>query len=101
MTLDLFLYRPATIMALSISFMSASVRASGVKVNFFERFSKALMVFMSAVFWESTVLISALKGSLARPVIRGTEKLFSSVRRIFSARSLVILYSPSGNTNIQ
>ncbi len=49
MTLDLFLYNPATLIAFSISFSFAFAKASGLIGNVLERFSKALDAFLLAV----------------------------------------------------
>jgi hypothetical protein len=50
MALDLFLNKPATRIAFSTSSALASDKAPGVIGNFLERFSKALVVFLSLVF---------------------------------------------------
>ena len=63
--LALFLYNPATLKHSWISTSLAFARASGVISNVFERFSKALLVFLSAVFCEIIVAMSVLKGSSA------------------------------------
>lgn len=83
--LALFLYKPATFKHSSILLASAFANASGVISNCFERFSKALAVFLSAVFCEIIVVINVLKGSLFEVVHFGSVKVFRSVCRIFSA----------------
>ena len=83
--LALFLYKPATFKHSSILFVLAFANASGVIWNCFERFSKALAVFLPAVFCEIIVTINVLKGSPCEVVHFGDVKVFWSVRRIFSA----------------
>lgn len=61
--LALFLLRPATFKHSSISFSLAFASASGVILDLFEKFSKALAAFLPAVFCEIIVTISVLKGS--------------------------------------
>ncbi len=58
MVLDLFLNKPPTLIASSISSTLASAKSFAVIGNFLERFLKALPVFLSAVACESTVISS-------------------------------------------
>ena len=81
--LDLFLNKPPTLIASSISSTLASAKSFGVIGNFFERFLKALSVFPLAVACESTVIISVWNGSLDALTHRGREKLFRSIWRIW------------------
>lgn len=97
--LALFLYKPATLRHSSISLVSAFANASGVIWNRFERFSKALVVFLLAVFCEIIVTINVLKGVLFEVVHFGNVKVFWSIRRIFSARFLAITASPLKTIN--
>jgi hypothetical protein len=62
--LALPLYSPATLIAASTSLRGAFARASGLISNRFDRASKALAVFLSAVFCESIVVTRVSKGSL-------------------------------------
>ena len=88
--LALFLYKPATFKPSSILLVSAFANASGVISNRFERFSKALAVFLSAVFCEIIVVINVLNGFLFEVVHLGSVKVLRSICRIFSARFSVI-----------
>ena len=88
--LALFLYKPATFKHSSILLVLAFANGSGVIWNWFERFSKALVVFLSAVFCEIIVTINVSKGSLLQFVHFGHVKVSRSVRRIFSALFFVI-----------
>ena len=84
--LALFLYSPPTLRHCSISFCLAFARASGVILNFFERFSKAFAVFLSAVFCEIIVTISVRKGSSVEVTHFGKVKVFRSVSKMFFGR---------------
>ena len=66
-------YNPAVLRLSSISLTSASARFSGVIRNLFDRFSKALAVFLSLVFCEMIVMINVLKGSMVEAVHFGFE----------------------------
>jgi len=74
--LALFLYKPATFKHSSILLFSAFANASGSIWNCFERFSKALAVFLAAVFCEIIVTINVLKGSLSEVVRFDEVKVF-------------------------
>ena len=63
MDLALLLYNPATRMAPSILPIFAFARIFGLISKLFERFSKALSVLRSAVFWDITVTTSVSNGS--------------------------------------
>ena len=84
--LVLFLYNPATLKHSSISFSLAFESASGVISNLFDRFSKALAVFLSAVFCEIIVTINVLKGSSLEVIHFGRVKVFRSISRIVFGR---------------
>jgi len=85
--LALFLNNPATFKHSSTSFSSTFASASGVILNLFERFSKALAVFLSAVFCEIIVTISVLKGSSLEVIQFGMGvKVFRSIFRMFFGR---------------
>ena len=79
--LVLFLYRPVTFKHSSILLVSTFANASGIISNCFERFSKALIVFLSVMFYEIIVVINALKGFLFDVVHLGSVKVF---RRVFA-----------------
>ena len=87
------LYSPAVFRHSSIWLVFAFTRASEVISNLFERFSKALAVFLSAVFCEIIVIISVLNGLLEDDVHFGIVKTVRSVSKILCARSSAILAS--------
>jgi hypothetical protein len=79
-------YRPPTFKQFSICLISAFARVSGAIRNLFERFSKALAVFLSLVFCEMIVAINVAKGLRVAVVHVGIANVVRSILRIVSAR---------------
>ncbi len=90
MALALLLHSPATLMASSIWLRSAFARASGEISNRFERASKALAVFLSAVFCERMVVMRVSNGSLRDFAHFGRASSPCSVCRMIAALSPVL-----------
>ena len=87
----LLLNSPAGLMHSSIWLSSAFARASGVISKCFERFSKALAVFLSAVFCEMIVTMKVSKGSRFDLTQLGKAKVCRSICKTFAARFSVTL----------
>ena len=98
MVLALFLYRPATLRHSSTWCGLAFASTSGVIVNLLERFSKAFVVFLSAVFCEIIVRINVSKGSRFDVIHVGIVNAALSVVKMRSARfSAILIVSPLEN----
>lgn len=92
--LALLLYKPEMRIASSILRSSVFARISGVISNLFDRASKALVVFMSAVFWERIVVTNVSNESLRDLTPFGSVNVCCSIRRIVAARFSLVLPPP-------
>jgi len=81
-------------MASSIWVSSNFARAPGVISNCFERFSKALAVFRSAVFWEMMVTTSVSNGSFLDLTHLGRANFCLSICKTVTAWFSVVLPPP-------
>src|SRR4030067_2596755 len=83
--LALLLYKPEMRIASSIWLASDFARTSGVISNRFDRASKALAVFMSAVFCETIVVTNVSHGSLRCLTHLGNVSVCCSFCRMIAA----------------
>lgn len=93
------LYRPATFKLSSMWLFSAFANPSGVIWNWFERFSKALIVFLPEVFCEIMVAISVSNRFTLILIGLGIVNVLRSIFRIFLARTFAIARTPLKTIN--